>query len=232
MELTKIDRQLPVKAYPEKELNHIILIQFTPWLAGLLSLTDEVSMDRLEIALPAIKEHCWSMGFLEIKKMFEMYADNKLSLKPIPNYFDRILFGKIVEAYKDQKPRKKLIPKENNLSEEEKEMIVFSGVINCFESYKQDGFIRNGYGYVYDLFYEKGKLPAHTKQFRDEIQNKAILAIEKEIKSKGITLQVKDEIKAFKQQKNGLNSKCKEIILSDYFDILIKTESDIKNEIK
>lgn len=103
--LAKIESTIPIKAIPEQELNMIILTQFTVWVANLLSLTDETSANRLETALPAIKEHCWSMGFVEIKKMFEMYADNKLSISPIPNYFDRILLGKIVDAYKSQKQK-------------------------------------------------------------------------------------------------------------------------------
>ena len=65
----------PLRGIPEETLNKIIVEQFTIWIANLLSLTDETSAERLEIALPAIKEHCWSMGFDEIKKMFEMYAD-------------------------------------------------------------------------------------------------------------------------------------------------------------
>lgn len=103
--LAKIESTIPIKAIPEQELNMIILTQFTVWVANLLSLTDETSANRLETALPAIKEHCWSMGFVEIKKMFEMYADNKLSISPIPNYFDRILLGKIVDDYKSQKQK-------------------------------------------------------------------------------------------------------------------------------
>lgn len=103
--LAKIESTIPIKAIPEQELNMIILTQFTVWVANLLSLTDETSANRLETALPAIKEHCWSMGFVEIKKIFEMYADNKLSISPIPNYFDRILLGKIVDAYKSQKQK-------------------------------------------------------------------------------------------------------------------------------
>ena len=93
MESNKIavlDKNLPLRAYPEEKLNRIILMDFMPYLARLLSLTDEVAADRLEVALPAIKEHCIGMGFKEIKKMFEMYADSKLPIKPIPNYFDSI----------------------------------------------------------------------------------------------------------------------------------------------
>ena len=68
--LAILERTIPLRAIPEKDLNEALLIDFMPWLSKLLSLTDDVSADRLEIALPAIKEQCIGMGFVEIKKMF------------------------------------------------------------------------------------------------------------------------------------------------------------------
>ena len=50
------------------------------------------------------------MSFKEIKIMFEMYAHSKMDIKPIPNYFDIILLGKIVSEYKSiNKPKKDVI---------------------------------------------------------------------------------------------------------------------------
>lgn len=233
MDLAKLDNQLPIKAIPEAEFNRILLMYFTPWLCGLLSLTDEVSANRLEVALPAIKEHCWSMGFSEIKKMFEMYADNKLSVKPMPNYFDRILLGKIVESYKQQKPKPKQI-KQPELTQEEKDIIVYMGVINCFDAYKQDKKIDVGKGYVYDFFYELGKLPKHTETFRNDIKKRATAMLEDSLQdynSKKLTTQLKDKITDIKKGK-GLRSKMKQIVLMDYFDELIKKNIDIKTQMK
>lgn len=130
MELIVKYNNIPIKAIPEESLNKILIVDFSPWLADLLSLTDEISSNRLEIALPAIKEHAWSMGFDEIKKMFEMYADNKLSITPIPNYFDRILLGKIVEAYKSQKQK---TPKEINTLKDMEE----TNKLHLFKFFKQ-----------------------------------------------------------------------------------------------
>ncbi len=150
MQLAKIERSVPIKAIPEKDLNTIIITEFTVWIANLLSLTDETSAQRLETALPAVKEHCWSMGFDEIKKMFEMYADGKLSVKPLPNYFDRILFGKIVEAYKQQKPMKKESIRTKQFTDDQKELMITQGVVSCFDHYVQDKYIPNGYQWVHD----------------------------------------------------------------------------------
>ena len=46
------------------------------------------------------------MGFAEIQKMFEMYADSKLDIEPKANYFDRVLLGKIVAEYRKYNMRK------------------------------------------------------------------------------------------------------------------------------
>jgi len=158
MDLVKLESTVPIKTIPEQELNRIILMQFTLWVANLLSLTDETSADRLETALPAIKEHCWSMGFSEIKKMFEMYADNKLSIKPIPNYFDRILLGKIVEAYKEQKQVPKKQIQQKVMSEQEKNKILKSGVKRLYAEFENIGFVPPGNIHLYDYLYDKGLL--------------------------------------------------------------------------
>lgn len=160
---SKLNLAIPIKAIPEQELNRIILTDFLTWLSGILSLTDEVSANRLEIALPALKEHCWSMGFQEITKMFQMYVDNKLSIEPIPNYFDRILFGKIVSAYKEQKPRIKKEIKMPEISEEEKQRLIIHGVINCFDEYLQSKRIIDGYVWVYDHL-DEIKLISYTPE--------------------------------------------------------------------
>jgi len=148
--LTKLDNKIPIKSIPEQELNRIIIMEFTEWIADLLSLTDEISAKRLEIALPAIKEHCWSMGFDEIKKMFEMYVDNKLALKPIPNYFDRILLGKILIAYKQQK-------KMNRIDENKEKRIQDDlDTITCFDSFVQDNKIHNFNYWIFTYLESKG----------------------------------------------------------------------------
>ena len=127
MKLTILNKQLPLRAYPKEDLNRILLMEFTTWLSSLLSLTDETSADRLEIALPAVKELCIGMGFDEIKKMFLMYADNKLSIKPISNYFDRVLLGKIVAEYKSLKLKSNKV-EEKTVEKDEQEFIMIEAV--------------------------------------------------------------------------------------------------------
>lgn len=160
MELAVLNKNIPLKAYPEQDLNRIILTVLMPFISGLLSLTDETSANRLKIALPAIKEQCHSMGFSEIKKMFEMYADGKLSVKPIPNYFDRILLGQIFKAYKSESRTK---PKKTD-EKEFKELQDFKWVVLLFDSFIQDRVIPDSYHWVYTYLEGKGLIEYSVKE--------------------------------------------------------------------
>jgi hypothetical protein len=119
-------------------------------------------------------------------------------------------------------------PKE--ITEEEKQLIVYAGVIGCFRKYEETKHIESGKGWVYDFFFEKGRLPKHTNEFKTIVKAKAKTELENEIKSGGINLQVKEALKSI--QPSTIAVKCKEIILREYFDKLIKENIDIKDEMK
>lgn len=125
-------------------------IDFLTWLSSLLSLTGETSAERLKVVFPAIKEYILQSGIEDTKIMFELYTDNKLAITPIPNYFDRILFGKIVTAYRQQKKPIKKETTIEELSDEEKELLAYESVINCFEDFKQMNRVADGYAHIYD----------------------------------------------------------------------------------
>lgn len=168
MDLVKLDKSIPIKAIPEQELNSIILTQFTVWVANLLSLTDETSAERLETALPAIKEHCWSMGFDEIKKMFEMYVDNKLNIEPIPNYFDRILLGKISSAYKQQKKTKpKKIDEDSYKAEQD-----YIHVVSVYDHFISTKKIGEESVWIYSYLTDVKKVVEFDKGIRKELFKK------------------------------------------------------------
>lgn len=216
-----LDKQLPLKGYVESKANKVIMFALMPYISGLLSLTDETSAKRLEIALPAIKDLCWGMSFIDITKMFEMYADNKLSIKPIPNYFDRILFGKIVEAYNIQKPRKqkKIEP---YTSPDEIEFIMTEAVDRIQKDYNQNGCITEMCHHVYDHLYEKGKLPKHTTEYKADIERRAIEIYEREpIEDEGM---MQDIIDNFDEETiNIIKNLKKRLVLEDYFKLIQNT---------
>lgn len=116
------------------------------------------------------------------------------------------------------------------LTEEEKELIVYTGVIGCFKTFEETKRIEAGKGWVYDFFFEKKRLPKHTDEFKASVMEKAKTELENEIKSGGINLQVKEALKNI--QPSGIAIKCKEIILREYFERLIEEKIDIKAEMK
>lgn len=150
---------LPLKAYPSDStiVDDTLRTSFKFWLASLLSLKAD-NEDKLDAALPIIKEHFWSLGFVEIKKAFSMYAMGKLKTEPISNYFDIILVGKIFKEYKEQQPVKKKVIKMAEPTQEEKDLLIYQGLIFCFDNWEQTGEIINGQLWIHEHLMELGLL--------------------------------------------------------------------------
>lgn len=162
--LAVLESTLPLKAYPKEKLNEILLGKFdgdpdcfVVWVSDLLGLRDETSAKRLILSMGAIKDACWSMGFIEIKKMFEMYVDGKLIyedkqgelfLKPITNYFDRALFGQIKYEY-NKRIKIIEIPTEKDYEQEKRDSDMLY-VVQLFDYFIQNRRIPNLSVWVYD----------------------------------------------------------------------------------
>ena len=213
MELTKykdLEHPIPIKAIPEDKLNAILIGQFSEWISNLLSLTDRQSMERLEYALPSIKELCWSMGLNEIKKMFEMYADGKLNIEPRSNYFNRILVGSIFKAYKEIKPIKH--KKETvEISDDEKAKNAYMNIIISFDNYKQQMIMDRSDWVVYDELVSRGILKPSRKQKKTVYKN---------IRKNYTDLTI-----------GGAVNKSKTVILEGYYQELIERNEHIKKHL-
>lgn len=222
-----LDKNLPLRNYPEQDLNRAILMEFMPYLTRLLSLTDETSSNRLEMALPAIKEHCWGMGFSEMKKMFEMYVDNKLTVQPMANYFDRILLGKIVSSYMQQKS--KVIKKEilKIMSESEKIEIMEIAIKEAIDVYRETGDIDLSSS-KYDYLYAKGLLQGSLskedfndlKRLKYESVKNRLIAVYSEMKFNSLEekKENKNILKEIQEKVSGtVVYQCKFEMLEDYF---------------
>ena len=223
MENTKIqilDKNLPLRAYKTEELNRAILMNFLPWLSNLLSLSDKSSADRLEIALPAIKEHCIGMGFAEIKKMFEKYADSKMSIKPIPNYFDRVLLGQIVNEWKSKRPIKKV---ENTvISDSEKERIMLDAVDRVKKEIQETGTLKDTGHHVYDFLVESGRIEKPSKEKRIEFHKISLQEQKTELTDKAkfdydLRRQLKKAIHRLGNGNESTIKRAKTLLIIDHF---------------
>ena len=155
--LAILEKRLPLRAYPKEKLEEVFENVFIDWISNLLGLTGEDAAKRLLIAIPAIEKHFWSLGFDEIKKAFTMYADSELITKPIPNYFTRILVGKIFKEYNQQKPIAKImIPESITPTKEEKDELFITTLKDEFKIYKETGVVNYMRNWLYDDLIEKG----------------------------------------------------------------------------
>ena len=215
MDLVKLEKKLPLRAYSQEELNKVLLMDFLPWLCALLSLTDETSANRLEMALPAIKTQCIGMGFQEIKKMFENYADGKLSIKPIPNYFDRILLGKIVSDYKTTKPKEKKIIHTPKPTLEETEKLIDNQIVELVLHFQETGEIKLGYLHLYEYLFKRGELPKANEKYISEVEERAV-EILKIRKNNTSNLDDFKRIQRMIEKKENIKNVCREVVLCDY----------------
>jgi len=222
MDLTVLDNNTHLRLYSEVDLNNILLYKFTPWLSKLLSLTDDISADRLEMALPAIKNACIGMGFNEIRKMFEMYVDGKLSVKPLTNFFDRILLGKIVDSYKTIKKLQKSTVMEVKVPEEE----ILRRENNALEKselfFKKNRYSDSKYFYVFNILWKRNLIKLSEEE-QESIKKDAIYILDKEYSAKKASSRedYKNIQNTISDIQKGvgvkLANKCKQLALEDYY---------------
>jgi len=147
--LAKLESNLPLRAFPEKNLDEVLNTVFKLWLADLLSISGE-NENKMNLAIGAIKDLFWSLGLSEIKNAFELYAQGRLGIVPKSNYIDIILVGQVFKAYKDFTKSKVKAPmdKEQKEKEMKKEQDDLS-VILCFDAFVQDRRVNPNNFWIY-----------------------------------------------------------------------------------
>lgn len=216
------EKTIPLRKIPEEEFNTTILTVLMPRISRLLSLTDKTSAERLEIALPAIKEHCLGMGLEEIQKMFELYVDGKLYLEPIPNYFDRILLGKIVRSYRSYKLKLKPVKIIKSMTDNEKHKLEDQILNRVSSFFKINRYIHENDFYVYDILEKRGLISLSIEE-KKSIKNDAITILKneysvKKAKSKDEFKYIQSILKSLEIGNNAkIKIKSKQLASEEYF---------------
>jgi hypothetical protein len=210
MELTKLNHALPLKAYPEKDLNTLLATQFKFWLCGLLSMKSS-NEDAVDASLPAIKKHCWSLGLREVKKMFEMYVDGELSITPRSNYLDRVLVGQIFQSYKAQQRTK---PIKKDIDQEKRDQDLMD-VISLFDNFIQFRKIDDRFVWVYTYLDEKGLMNYYDEKKRFNQEKIVLFTLGKEQKLTDEEAKIKAKI----------------VLLRRYFERLEAKDQHIKDKL-
>jgi hypothetical protein len=219
MELTIKYPNLPLRAYQKEQLeNQIEALQV--WLTNLLGLSGVESAKRLVIASEALKKQCIGMGFAEIKKMFEMYVDGKFAIEPKTNFFDRILFGKIVAEYRKYNMRKPKKPQIPEISEQEKKEIDDQILKDQEEYFLKHRVIDPSQWYAYDVLDKRGLINLSLEEkkeiYADALELLKIEAYNEKPSSREAHQKNKNWLEILNQGK-GAKIKAKQLSLQQYY---------------
>ena len=165
--MAKALENLKLRDYPEEARNGNTVI-LTSWLLNLLGVKGNPDTDKQHlVATKFINDTLLNYTYQEIKLAFEMYVSGKFyenNGKPmlVTQQFNSVVIGRVMREYQALKDReldeyRRLRTIQLNkkyempeLTKEEKELLVYEGVLNCFENYKQTREVINGYVWVYD----------------------------------------------------------------------------------
>lgn len=142
--------------------------------------------------------------------------------------FNAVYVSKVLTKYKKWKAEK--IKKENIIinkkamednmpTEEERLKMIDRHTTESILHFQSTGEIL--YGYLYKEFFQQGKLPKHTKEFKEEMQKKAIEILQKQ-KKESVSIPEANEIKRKIEGRESINGLIKEIILKEYYTNLLK----------
>ena len=229
MELSKINSTAKIREIPEKELDKILKTRFRYWLANLLALSEDKEESVLN-AIEGVKYHAIGFTLREIKKVFQMYANGQLDMQPISNHIDYILVGKIFNEYKKQRtnPKEKKEIHEKVYTDEEKQNIIYNGLINCFDSYVQHKIIDDGYFWVGKYLGEKGLIKFSPSE-REEMMKKAEFNLKNKAKEEGYYTYKKVISQIQRKNNSKIEVEYVYLGLAKYFDKLIAEKKHIKD---
>lgn len=219
----------PIFALPQNQWDSVVCKGLIPRLLKMLSIDLEKNGEKVAMTELMIREEANRITPEQIEEAFVKYIKGQLpELEPRDNYLTPILFGKVIRAYKSQQPTEKPKNDFKPISEEQKELLVYSGVINAFDAYTQDKYVLPGYTWVFDHLQDK-KIMSWPVEDKKKAMERAKRILEKK---------AKENPDKFKRQSllNDLENKnapaiineAKRLLLGDYFEALIKDKMHIK----
>lgn len=184
-------------------------------------------------------------SMLSLEEIDYAFKLDRWSGDPVQHFqlFNAEYVSRVLERYKNwlQKTRfNNNLPivksvKKRELTSEEKETIVVTGVLNFFDEFKENRHIPPGRFYAYDYLFEKKLLPPHTPEFKEKIRRSAIKHLSKSEtpdrkKRKDLKAALK-EIQSGNKNQSRLKLKCKELVLKYYFNSLIARNRELLDEL-
>jgi hypothetical protein len=230
-----------IRKLSEQDVNDGLAMVFTK-ASNLLGIKDPISDINKQDIREMILSHFNGLSLEEIDYAFKLERYGILGDKT--GHFQLLNTDYVSTILNKYKNWLKEIRINNNLpisimekikepTQEEKDNLIYMGVINCFEEFKQTKKILNGYVWVYDHLDELGIL----KYSNDEKNKIMPIAKDRLINENKETM----EFKAFSQFTKELENKrvdqaiintAKKMLLERYFLKLLVLEKHIKTELK
>ncbi len=213
-------------------------------VANLLGIKHQINQINKEDIREMIYYRFGNLSLEEIDYAFKLDRYGKFG-DPTEHYqlFNAEFVGKVLNRYKnwvqqyrfDNRIPTAKLPEKKELTSEEKETIVVTGVLNFFDEFKENRHIPPGRLYVYDYLFEKKLLPPHTPEFKEKIRRSAIKHLSKSEtpdrkKRKDLKATLK-EIQSGDKNQSRLKLKCKELVLKYYFNSLIARNRELLDEL-
>ena len=142
-------------------------VGFVEFLRRVLSLKmTEENAEKIAMVGWLFDEHCGGMTIEQVKKAVLAYSMGKLPIEPRSNYFDNILFARIIQEYKKTLPPKKLKPLQLNISKKEMDSNSELNAKICWNDWKETGRINPGNHHYFEELKKAGliKMPKYTKE--------------------------------------------------------------------
>lgn len=241
MELAIIEKEIVIVQMDNKPKEYIALEQpklrdyplavkntntamFIDYLLNLLGVSSGKAEHHVE-ANNFINSQMGKWSYEEMRLAFEMFVSDKLGIEPYQQ-LNAIVIGKVMKAYQVHLNRKlaeyerlraEQLRKDNEPTEEEKEIKRIEGVKECYNHYLKEGFVAPGNSWVYDRLKAKGILkPSKEKKELFYIlatinTKKAVREDYKPETAKGIIKQIEDN------NSGRVINEAKRLWLEDYY---------------
>lgn len=218
---------MPLRTIPPNQLDRHVLDTLEV-IQKLLSIkSDDKNMGKLPVLTMMIKDAAWSYSPKQIIDAFLLFVKCKLSLngkmlEPTSGHLDAVVFGKVMEAYREQlPPTKPLTISAPKKTQEEKDMILDRGAMRLFNEYKELGMVLPGNTHIYEFLTEKGLIKP-SKEFWEQMTLEAKIQLRR-AKTPLADKRIK-KIVLPKSTESEIDSETKRLILEKYFESLLNDE--------
>lgn len=235
----------------EPNFNNLFGLLITK-ISALSGITNEIDFATKSDLLRFIKTRCGDITLEEIYKAFELERYNEYPEKSKHfQLFGTEYFSEVIKKYRTWKTELKItknisrddnVLKLSSISESQKKDILKNGIIRVFKEYKENKTITEPCIHIFDELTSLGLIKLATTPKLEEYYSKKMQEAKKEIKRE---LEIEKATSSYIDRKtisreieklsnSGSNKvvvRTKKLVLKEYFDGLIKSNTEIETKL-